>query len=72
MTCKILDLLFAVLEDDKKLQVTLNVYRNLNTGGSYDEQKLMNELKDLESRLAEGKKVNLDQQPMKSMVKVYY
>lgn len=68
MTCKILDLLFAVLEDDKKLQVTLNVYRNLNTGGSYDEQKLMNELKDLESRLAEGKKVNLDQQPMKSMV----
>lgn len=45
-----------MLGDDKKLQVTLNVFKNLNNGGSFDEQKLNEELKELEERM--HKKVN--------------
>lgn len=56
-----------MIGDDKKLQVTLNVFKNLNTGGSFDEQQLLEELKNLETRMQKGaKNPFLNLQPMKS------
>lgn len=60
-----------MLNDDKKLQVTLNVFKNLNNGGSFDEQKLMEELKDLETRMKNGVKSSfLEEQVRKSKLRV--
>lgn len=46
----------SVLKDDKKLDVTLNLFKKLNTGGSFDELTLSKELDELEKRMSsEGK-----------------
>lgn len=57
----------VVLGDEKKLQVTLNVFKNLNGGDTFEEQKLMNDLKELETRMSSKEKDKfLDQKPVKS------
>lgn len=52
--------------DEKKLEVTLNVFKNLNGGDTFEEKKLMEELKELEARVVKGKDKFLDQKPFKS------
>lgn len=56
-----------MLGDSKKLQVTLNVFKNLNNGGSFEEQKLLDDLQELEVRMEKAVKNQfLEEQIMKS------
>lgn len=57
-----------MLGDEKKLEVTLNVFKNLNGNDTFEEQKLMNELKELETRMMTGKSKFLEQKPIKSTI----
>lgn len=59
--------IISVLGDEKKLEVTLNVFKNLNGGDAFEEQKLMSDLKELEARMVKGKDKFLEQKPMKSI-----